>query len=435
MSRLAPVVIVGGGAAGTLVATHLLAQGLDREVIVVEPAERLGEGVAYSTRSPSHLLNVRADGMSAFPDRPGHFTDWARGTGLGLTGTEFLPRMLYARYLRDTLEGMAGAVSHVRARAVGLSEDGRRITLSDGTELAAGGVVLATGNGMAPLAWLPELPGVVRDPWAPGALEVVDPSARVAIVGSGLTAVDVVLSLHDRAHRGRITMASSHGLLPEPHLEAVLPRRAPAVDPDAGPSARALVGALRHDAIAADDWRQTIDGVRSVTVATWRALPTGEQRRALRHGFRQWEVRRHRMAPPVARTLDGMRDAGHLVQVRGRVREVAAADEALVVTLRSAGLERRVPADVVIACVGPSADPLHDPLLAGAIHAGLVERHPLGLGISIDAIGRAVRPDGVVHAHLWTVGSLRKGAEWEVTAVPELRVHARDVAEAIIAAG
>jgi uncharacterized NAD(P)/FAD-binding protein YdhS len=90
-----------------------------------------------------------------------------------------------------------------------------------------------------------------------------------------------------------------------------------------------------------------------------------------------------------------------------------------------------VPADAVIACVGPSADPLHDPFLATALRDGVLARHPLGLGLDVDAAGRARRPDGTVHEHLWTMGSLRKGADWECTAVPELRRHAHDIAGAI----
>ena len=42
-------------------------------------------------------------------------------------------------------------------------------------------------------------------------------------------------------------------------------------------------------------------------------------------------------------------------------------------------------------------------------------------------------PNGVVQQGLWAMGSLRKGAEWESTAVPELRSQARDIASSICA--
>jgi uncharacterized NAD(P)/FAD-binding protein YdhS len=230
-------------------------------------------------------------------------------------------------------------------------------------------------------------------------------------------------------------MISSHGLLPEPHLMRVLPRRPPAIGSQTPARARELVRALRDDALTADDWRQTVDGVRPVTVPTWRALTMTERRRALRHAFRRWEVRRHRMAPQVAAVVDEQRATGRLTVLRGRVRAVDVAGDQLVMRVDSAGSHQALPVDVVIACVGPSADPFHDPLLLGAIEAGLVVRHPLGLGLDVDDAGRARRPGGTVYPHLWTVGSLRKGAEWESTAVPELRLHAHDIAAALIPEG
>src|SRR5699024_5328864 len=71
------VVVVGGGASGTLVAAHLLGGDAPAlRVALVEPRQALGEGVAYGTRRPEHLLNVRAAGMSALDDQPGDFVRW-----------------------------------------------------------------------------------------------------------------------------------------------------------------------------------------------------------------------------------------------------------------------------------------------------------------------------------------------------------------------
>jgi uncharacterized NAD(P)/FAD-binding protein YdhS len=57
--------------------------------------------------------------------------------------------------------------------------------------------------------------GYVRDPYPlRQSLAEVPEQARVAIVGSGLTAVDVVMALRARGHQGPITLVSRHGLLP-----------------------------------------------------------------------------------------------------------------------------------------------------------------------------------------------------------------------------
>ena len=64
------VVVVGGGASGTLLAAELLRGASPLEVILVEPRSDLGRGVAYSTPLAVHGLNVRAARMSARVDEP-----------------------------------------------------------------------------------------------------------------------------------------------------------------------------------------------------------------------------------------------------------------------------------------------------------------------------------------------------------------------------
>jgi len=63
------VVIIGGGATGVLLACHLLRNpARPVQATIVEKSDTAGLGLAYSTRNPQHLLNVRASNMSAFPD-------------------------------------------------------------------------------------------------------------------------------------------------------------------------------------------------------------------------------------------------------------------------------------------------------------------------------------------------------------------------------
>ena len=116
------VVVVGGGAAGTLVAIHLANQAnRETEVTVVEPRPRLGEGVAYSTRDESHLLNVPAGGMSIYPNDALHFARWAESNE-----GDYVPRRRYAAYLRDELvrlqrEKRKVTLRHVRLPAIAVA--------------------------------------------------------------------------------------------------------------------------------------------------------------------------------------------------------------------------------------------------------------------------------------------------------------------------
>jgi quercetin dioxygenase-like cupin family protein len=112
------IAIIGGGASGALAALHLaraLPVGL-AEIIVIEPAEEIGRGLAYSTDDPGHLLNVRAANMSAFADQPDHLFQWLRtkgSCGAGLTPLCFIPRSMYGAYIADI------AQRSNRVRAIG----------------------------------------------------------------------------------------------------------------------------------------------------------------------------------------------------------------------------------------------------------------------------------------------------------------------------
>ena len=118
------IIIVGGGAAGTLIAISLAQLTTNpTEIVIFEPRARLGEGVAYSTNDDRHLLNVPAAGMSALVDDVRHFARWSN-----VDGDSFVPRRTYARYLRETLESQIQANPHVSLRHV--QQPARRITTS-----------------------------------------------------------------------------------------------------------------------------------------------------------------------------------------------------------------------------------------------------------------------------------------------------------------
>lgn len=437
------VSVAGGGAAGMLAAIALARHPspVPRRIEIAEPATALGAGVAYGTDRACHLLNVRAAGMSALPDAPGDFAAWCRAEGIAEDPAAFVPRRVYGPYLRARLAAAvaeAGArvvVVHRRAQVVSVTgaPAGYRVRLDDGAEHLVDHVLLATGHGPAQPGW-PADPRVVADPWAPDALRAIPPDAPVTIVGSGLTAIDVVLALDADGHRGPVRLVSRHGLLPAVHAAGPLAPRPSAVAPGTAEAAtiRGIVRALRADAAAADDARATVDALRPVTVALWAGLGDAERRRFLRHALRPWETVRHRMAPEVAERIAALRAAGRVTLGRGRIVAIAPGPDGVSVTCRADGRAETHVAGAVVRATGPSPDPRGDPLLARLIAEGVARVHPLGLGLDVEEDGRVRAADARPWPGIRALGSLRKGAAWECTAVPELRIHARDAAAAIL---
>lgn len=398
--------------------------------VVIDGSGRAGRGVAYSTRDPAHLLNVRAEGMSAWPDEPDHFA--RRFAEEGGEPRGFAQRLLFGRYLRGVLDDAVagGYVEIVHASATGAVRDGDgwSVSLSDGSAIDVRALVLALGNQEPePLA---AFAGVehrfITNPWGDEAQAAVAELARTGgaalLVGTGLTMVDVVLSLDAAGHQGAILALSRRGLVPRGHAEAA---PAPVEYPElpAG-SVRALVRWLRERSAKVGP-RAAIDSLRPHSQHLWQGLDAAQQRRFLRHARPWWDVHRHRIAPQVAATLARLIAEGRLEVMAGRVVAANQAGDGLDVDFRRRGRAEAQRARFAYAfnCTGPLAaiDRTRDPLLRELLTSGEMKPDPLGIGLAVDGTSRAA-------PHLWAMGPLTKGRYWEIVAVPDIREQAAAVA-------
>ena len=142
------VVLIGGGVSGALTAYHLCLQHFGATILVIDPRPELGLGLAYSTPSLRHLLNVPAAKISALPHEPNHFLDWLRcNFDPGATPDTFAPRAIFGQYIRSLLAATSG-ITQMQTSVVDLepSHNGAMLTLADGRTVWADFVVLATGN-------------------------------------------------------------------------------------------------------------------------------------------------------------------------------------------------------------------------------------------------------------------------------------------------
>jgi len=446
------IAIIGAGFSGSLLAVHLLRRSSPSDrIYLIERDAEFGRGLAYSTGNPHHLLNVRAGNMSAFSDRPDHFLDWIRALPeeerAVVSVTEdrltFVPRRLYGSYVQSilareirTAEG-SQRLYLVADEAVALHrrEDGYAVETGCGRLYEADAVALATGN--LPAA---EAPGYATNSWDPAALDNLDPDADLLLVGTGLTMVDVVISLLDRRHRGSILAISRRGLLPLTHAPTTpLPRILPAAE-----APRSVLGLLmrlrreiRRHATSGGDWRAVIDSLRPDTQAIWRQLPIEEKRQFLRHLRPWWDVHRHRMAPGVAARIERARERGQLVVERARLGALEPRGKSLAVRIRpvGGGPEREILVGRVVDCSGPlgAFSKAASPLLQGLLQSGDLKPDPLDLGLDVTAEGAAIDREGQPSRRLFALGPLTKGVFWETTAVPDIRVQCERLAERILA--
>lgn len=408
-------------------------------VTLVERGGRFGPGLAYGAAGPLHLLNTPAGRMSAFADDPEHFVRWAQGRGLAASGGSFLPRSVYGEYLEALLRGCPeGQVTCLAGQVV--AADAACVRLADGGVVRADRVALCPGNlppaELAEVGWLRGDRRHVGDPWRMDTASL-DLAAPVMLLGSGLTGLDIAISLAAAGQRGTIHLVSRHGLLPQAHRTAARPGSYATPDVAAWPaSARGMLAGLRRavrDAAAAGfDWREVIASLRGVTQGLWRRLDAGERERFLRHLRPYWDSHRHRAAPETARAIAELQAAGRLQVHAGRVVAVEDAGAGLAVTLARSAERCTLGVGALINCTGPAADlrRCDDPLLRDLLDRGLARLDPLGLGLDADDDGRLIGRDGA-SSGLWLAGPLRRGALWEATAVLELAEQVAGLAAAL----
>lgn len=458
------VLVVGGGFSGTMAAAQLVRQadsaGLDLHVILAERTGVIGAGVAYGTADEAHLLNVPAGRMSAWADDPTDFVAWLGRSIRPVDPGEFVPRAWYGRYVRETLLAVRRAACIVSSEVV--SDEIWRLSRrpgggwvahgGGGTTIMADEVVLAIGHRPPadPLAsrWHGPRDRYLANPWGPLAMRPIGSEEPVLILGSGLTAIDAALSICGSGRSAPVYLVSRRGLTPRSHARpGATPADLTAVVGDClrrtgGPSVRELVSRLRQcvNGTMADggDWRSVIDGMRPFTTTLWRAAADHERSRFIRHVRPMWEILRHRMAPEVAARVHDWSEAGTVRVLAGRVEAVTAATGGtLVAAVRSRGDDTLHPIEIgwVVNCTGPSPSnrPEANPVVASLLLHGWVCPDPLDLGLCTSADGRAVSRAGEIVPDLHVIGTLRKPASWESTAVPELRVQSASVAATIVA--
>jgi uncharacterized NAD(P)/FAD-binding protein YdhS len=320
------------------------------------------------------------------------------------------------------------------------------VELASGQTVPAHHVVLALGNlpPADPAGAEPELLASDRyeaDPWDPGLAERAAGDERVLLLGTGLTMVDVALSLSAQENPGAILTVSRQGLLPRKHVRNLAPPNRWFELPASEVNLSELVERVESEISSAEsdggDWRQVIDALRPYTNRIWRRLSEEDRERFVRHLSRRWDAHRHRMAPEIGRTLEMLRASGRLSVARGSVRKMRLRlpDEVEVGFAVAEGETANFRVGRVVNCTGPALDLERggSPLLTGLFRDGQVRLGPLGLGLDHDSRGALLDTHGTPSRLLTTIGPLRKGRLWETTAMPEIRVQALELADQLCA--
>lgn len=452
------VAIIGGGFSGAAVAYHLATgpKAGCADVLVFEPREAIGKGLAYDTADPSHRINVPAARMSLLPDEPDHFARWLE-THDAISGDEqarrpdgnvFPRRSVFGDYVHSNLQPLIrdGSVRHVRSMVQEVWKSGGHwhITDNGGGKTIADILVIATTHpSPTPPARLAEAladhPRFIADPTKAGALDIVRTGDRVLVVGNGLTSADVIASLKHQGHSGPILALSRRGLRSRGH--APFPQE-PFGDFLSTPSetASGLLARIRTTIRGASKegltWHPVLDQVRAQGGTIWKGLSVAERRRIVRHLRAHWDVHRFRIAPQVENVLDEAIAEGRLEILAATITGVRTDGEIIDISIRprhtATPIDRQF--DAVVVTTGPA----HGQVLSSQqwlrqlADEGHLHADPAGLGLACNERSEALARDLSPDPSLFIAGPLARGYFGELMGLPQVSEHAVFVAGRIL---
>lgn len=458
----ARIAVVGAGVGGTLTVSRLaeLADGWWRGTAldIVDRPESLGRGRAFGTDIAAAAVNTSAHRLEALSPTLNSFRAWHAGLGVRSTDLDEVPmsRSVYGDYLTSTL---AKAIDLLRSHGVVVhlhpmhantirSVDGGIAVLGDTAALAPADIAV-----VAPGVWSPapsRHDALSAYPLS-GLRTRLGGSGSVAVLGSGLTAVDVACALDDG--ETRVHMLSRSGTLPRVQVEAARTGDAPAHltaeafrSQTSGLTAAAVLGLLDRelarfgrsradifcDAAHADHWADpladpadlacyhTLSATNHALNTAFALLPGGE-RRALRDALGpRWF--RYRVRVPLSRwrQLRRMQADGRLTVHGG----VDARGTGLDDVLADLGVDRLIPA------LGQSSRLSEGPALVAGLtdHVGCDDA---GQGLVDPATGRALTPSGTPRDDLLLVGQVAAGSYFTVSALDVVAGQARRAARTV----
>jgi uncharacterized NAD(P)/FAD-binding protein YdhS len=467
-ASVARIALVGVGVGGTLTLSRL-AELADRSwsgtaLDIVDRPENLGRGSAFGTDIAAAAVNTSQHRLNALSPSLHSFRSWLEECGSQSTDLDDIPmsRSVYGDYLAATL---AKAIDRLRdfgirvrwypmhARSVRPRADGMAV-LGDTADLPPADIAV-----LAPGVWSPAMPAIshdVLDAYPLSGLRTrVGDQRSVAVLGSGLTAVDVACALDDG--ETRVHLLSRSGTLPRIQVEAsqngAVPRH---LTEDAvirlavgseltAESVLALLDRelarfgfsrsdVLDDAAHRDHWsdpladpadlacHHTLSATNHALNDAFALLP--QQERILLRASLGAKWFRYRVRVPLSRwrQLRDMQDDRRLI-VHGGVDAREGGLEDIVTDL---GANRLIPA------IGHSSNLSEGPkLVADLAASGLVGSDDAGRGLVDPATCRALTREGRPRDDLLLVGQASAGSYFTVSALDVVARQARNAARTI----
>jgi uncharacterized NAD(P)/FAD-binding protein YdhS len=488
------IAIIGGGATGVSVLTQLITQfesvstQIRLKIYLIETTSKIGPGLAYSTDNKHHILNMSAETMGIYPEKSGDFVEWLKESKSYFSdhseaiNSQYLPRLLYGKYLEnrfqlalDRAKKNEISVELVNDEAIAVKTDHNRVLLDlrNGRRIDADYLVLALGN-LPPTVGQEMIskPGYVHCQWHnKDKLDRIPSREPVAILGSGLSAVDAVLSLITNGHKGKITLVSRNGWLPKvrsvprlyerklltlrtlrlitkggrlplslKHVEWLFQKEIELaegrkIDWEAVFDLTETGKVLKNDLLSARGnvlaWQNVLISTETIINDIWNMMSLGDQALFDKKYSTLWSVFRHPMPVKNAEKILGYLEGGQL-EVRGGLQKFAFKEDGDRFVFEFA--ESLLEASYLINTSGHGSQitKIQSQFIQNALNQGVITPQVFG-GLNIDYhSNNVINGNNEILSHVYAVGSLTKGVRFYTNSIDQNASCAKEIARSIL---
>ena len=227
----------------------------------------------------------------------------------------------------------------------------------------------------------------------------------ICLIGSGLTAVDVIVGLKKKNFSGKIFVISRRGNFPKKHFAQHQPSHHFIAPQDSKKGLLFLCLKIRNFLRQNPqfDLRHVIDSVLYSTVELWQNFDEKNKKLFLRL-LPYWNIFRHRAPISSVELIEEMIASGQIEIKKKGVKKISEKDGKILIETRGEEIE----CDYAVNCLGFEFKLEKYPLLAQMVDAGLLKKD-LFLAQSN-------------HPQVRLLGGLNVGRDFECTAVPDLRL-------------
>lgn len=328
--------IIGDGYTAAVLVYHLIKAGISPQQITVFGKGKLGQGRAYGTEHSAFRLNVRAELMQIDESQPSDFKNWAENNindpEAKTDAGDFFRRRDFARYVTEKvtqcLEGRD--LRQIRSHIMSLERSGEdwRLTDDSGDLHLCQQVILATGN--PPSEAFFDIPQSLKEkvnisPWNGKGFAQIRASDHVAIIGGGLTGLDLVTALSRQDFSGKVSLITPGGHLPPQQLlwdlrEAENNKsRLWSHKMSARSFARVFLKTIDLSRLDDVSEQEKFEALRLDFNFYWRQLSLEDRTRLLKRFGWIWQKLRYRATPQAHEAMARLSDEKRFDLVSGRV--------------------------------------------------------------------------------------------------------------------